>query len=222
MDAAEAKRDADIREIELKTSVQIHKCDKQRDEAIEDAKASVQTLSAASEGARSVYATKRQILAQLKKTRIEAESAFKTESAITEQRQDSANEDMVDCKKKAENAFKAGACAVLRIPDEECKQSKADNMQEAQNFRMGAIGNSARTCTNAATASFNAQSDLMQKDHKKVMDLWKLAVKEADDSYTKQMSDMRMDYNDKMAMMTREMELCDKIRKMLEDHAKND
>lgn len=222
LDAAEAKRDADIREIELKTTVQIHNCDKQRDEAIDDAKATVATLSAASEGARSVYSTKRTILAQLKKTRIEAESAYKAESTITESRRDGADKDMVNCKKKAENAYKAGACGLLRISEDECKQSKADNMEEAQNFRVNAIANTARQCINTATTVFNSQSDLLQKEHKKATDLWKLAVKEADDAHTKRMNSMHSNYTDKLNLLQKEMELCDKIRKMLEDHARND
>merc|ERR1711871_1267836 len=207
-----ADEQADIREIELKATVQIHKCDKQRDEAIDDAKASVATLSAASEGARSVYSTKRTILAQLKKTRIEAESAYKAESTITESRRDGADKDMVNCKKKAENAYKAGACGLLRISEDECKQSKADNMEEAQNFRVNAIANTARQCINTATTVFNAQSDLLQKEHKKATDLWKLAVKEADDAHTKRMNAMHKNYTDKLNLLQKEMELCDKIR----------
>jgi hypothetical protein len=222
LDAAEAKRDADIREIELKTTVQVHKCDKQRDEAIDEAKASVATLSAASDGARSVYSTKRTILAQLKKTRIEAESAFQAESAITESRRDGANKEMVDCKQKAENAYKAGACGVLRIPEDECKESKADNMQEAENFRINAIANTARKCTNTATTVFNSQADLLQKEHKKALDLWKVAIKEADDTHTDQMNAMHSNYTDKRNMLQKEMELIDKISKMLENHARND
>ena len=90
------------------------------------------------------------------------------------------------------------------------------------NFRINAIANTARKCTNSATSVFNSQSDLLQKEHTKAKELWKLAVKEADDTHTESMNKMHSNYTDKRNMINKELELCDKIRKMMEDHAKHD
>jgi hypothetical protein len=69
---------------------------------------------------------------------------------------------------------------------------------------------------------FNSQADLLQKEHKKALDLWKVAIKEADDTHTDQMNAMHSNYTDKRNMLQKEMELIDKISKMLENHARND